>query len=216
MKLESLEDVLDGVKEINASYHKLQMIVEYDESKLTDEQIIAAAKKKGYTPSQAHLTLLAWNLFITSVPQTIWKTETVIKVYPVRWQIEIIFKSWKSYLHLASIKTTKEDTTLCDLSGRMLLILLNDALCPQMRATVWLKKKWELSVVKLVRHFQAREQAQQRGLAAARRTEEADELALGDVEVDARQRGEGAEVLADTGQPQIGRLQDQRFSDLLL
>ena len=37
----------------------------------------------------------------------------------------------------------------------MLLILLNDALCPQMRATVWLKKKRELRVVKLVRHFQA-------------------------------------------------------------
>jgi len=48
MKLESLEDTLDGVKEINASYHKLQMIIEYDESKLTDEQIIAAVKKKGY------------------------------------------------------------------------------------------------------------------------------------------------------------------------
>jgi copper chaperone CopZ len=48
MKLESLEDTLDGVKEINASYHKLQMTVEYDESKLTDEQIIAAVKKKGY------------------------------------------------------------------------------------------------------------------------------------------------------------------------
>jgi len=37
----------------------------------------------------------------------------------------------------------------------MLLILLNDALCPQMRATLWLKKKRELSVLKLVRHFQA-------------------------------------------------------------
>jgi copper chaperone CopZ len=48
MKLESLEDTLDGVKEINASYHKLQMVIEYDESKLTDEQIIAAVKKKGY------------------------------------------------------------------------------------------------------------------------------------------------------------------------
>jgi len=48
MKLESLEDTLDGVKEINASYHKLQMIIEYDETKLTDEQIIAAVKKKGY------------------------------------------------------------------------------------------------------------------------------------------------------------------------
>jgi copper chaperone CopZ len=49
MKLESLEDVLAGVKEINASYHKLEMIVEYDESRLTEEEIITAAKKKGYT-----------------------------------------------------------------------------------------------------------------------------------------------------------------------
>jgi len=48
MKLETLEDTLDGVKEINASYHKMQMVIEYDESKLTDEQIIAAVKKKGY------------------------------------------------------------------------------------------------------------------------------------------------------------------------
>jgi copper chaperone CopZ len=48
MKLESLEDMLDGVKEINASYHKLQMVIEYDETRLTDEQIIAAVKKKGY------------------------------------------------------------------------------------------------------------------------------------------------------------------------
>jgi copper chaperone CopZ len=48
MKLESLEDSLEGIIEINASYHKLQMTVEYDESRLTDEQIIAAVKKKGY------------------------------------------------------------------------------------------------------------------------------------------------------------------------
>jgi copper chaperone CopZ len=48
MKLESLEDTLLGVKEINASYHKLQMVIEYDETKLTEEQIIAAVKKKGY------------------------------------------------------------------------------------------------------------------------------------------------------------------------
>lgn len=113
------------------------------------------AKRKGYTPSQAHLTLLAWNLFITNVSRTIWKTETVVKVYPVRWQIEIIFKSWKSSLHLASIKTKKEDTTLCYLYGRMLFILLNYALCPQMRATLWLRKRRALSVLKLVRHFQA-------------------------------------------------------------
>jgi copper chaperone CopZ len=48
MKLESLEDSLEGVKEINASYHKLEMVIEYDPSILTDELIILAVKKKGY------------------------------------------------------------------------------------------------------------------------------------------------------------------------
>lgn len=48
MKLESLEDELAGVKEINASYHKQQMIVEFDETIVSEDQIIAAAKKKGY------------------------------------------------------------------------------------------------------------------------------------------------------------------------
>jgi hypothetical protein len=56
------------------------------------------AKKKGDTPSKAHLALLAWNLFSTNVPHTIWKAAAVLKVYPLRWQIALIFKSWKSYL----------------------------------------------------------------------------------------------------------------------
>lgn len=53
MRLESIEDELTGVKAINASYHKQQMIVEYDEATVTVEQIIAAAKKKGYQASLA-------------------------------------------------------------------------------------------------------------------------------------------------------------------
>lgn len=48
MRLESIEDELDGIREINASYHKQQMVVEFDETKVTDDQIVAAVKKKGY------------------------------------------------------------------------------------------------------------------------------------------------------------------------
>jgi hypothetical protein len=46
------------------------------------------AKKKGYTPSKVYLALLAWNLFISNVPPTIWQTATVLKAYPIRWQID--------------------------------------------------------------------------------------------------------------------------------
>lgn len=48
MRLESIEDELVGIKGINASYHKQQMVVEFDETIVTNDQIIAAAKKKGY------------------------------------------------------------------------------------------------------------------------------------------------------------------------
>ena len=49
MKLESIEDELDGIRAINASYHKQQMTVEFDETRVSLEQILTAVKKKGYT-----------------------------------------------------------------------------------------------------------------------------------------------------------------------
>lgn len=48
MKIESIEDDLPGIKEVNASYVKQQMIVEYDENSVSVDEIIAAVKKKGY------------------------------------------------------------------------------------------------------------------------------------------------------------------------
>lgn len=48
MRLEGIEDELGGIKRITASYRKQQMEVEYDEARVTDQQIIAAAKKHGY------------------------------------------------------------------------------------------------------------------------------------------------------------------------
>jgi hypothetical protein len=52
-------------------------------------QARAVAKKRGYTPSHAYLTLLAWNLFITNVPAPVWPSQTVALAYSLRWQVEL-------------------------------------------------------------------------------------------------------------------------------
>jgi copper chaperone CopZ len=50
MHLQNLEDDLFGVRRIDASYKKMSMEVEYDETKLSIEQIIQAANAIGYHP----------------------------------------------------------------------------------------------------------------------------------------------------------------------
>jgi copper chaperone CopZ len=53
MHLEGLEDELPGIKRVTASYKKQIMEVDFDESKLSVEQIILAANAIGYHPEPA-------------------------------------------------------------------------------------------------------------------------------------------------------------------
>jgi copper chaperone CopZ len=48
--LEGLEDSLPGIKRVAASYHKQQMEVVYDETRLSESAIIAAAEELGFHP----------------------------------------------------------------------------------------------------------------------------------------------------------------------
>lgn len=69
-------------------------------------QARAVARQRGYIPSHAYLTLLSWNLFITNVPATVWPPQTVAIAYSLRWQVELVFKAWKSHLHLATLNSS--------------------------------------------------------------------------------------------------------------
>lgn len=48
MSLEAIEDELPGVKMIFASYQKARLDVEYDETQVSEAQILAAVEKRGY------------------------------------------------------------------------------------------------------------------------------------------------------------------------
>jgi len=50
MKLEGIEDDLPGILHIKASYHKLTLEVEFDETRVSEAQILQAVARLGYTP----------------------------------------------------------------------------------------------------------------------------------------------------------------------
>ena len=49
MRIEGLEDDLPGVQRVRASYKKQQVEVEYDENRVSADQIVAAIQQLGYT-----------------------------------------------------------------------------------------------------------------------------------------------------------------------
>jgi hypothetical protein len=84
----------------------------------------ANAHRRGEACSARHLALLAWSLFITNVPSAWLATEQIVQVYRVRWQIELIFKLWKSYAKLDVIGNWRVERVLCQFYAHLLGLIL--------------------------------------------------------------------------------------------
>lgn len=52
MRLEGLEDSLDGIRNIKASYQKQTLEIEFNETILQESNILAAISRLGYTVEQ--------------------------------------------------------------------------------------------------------------------------------------------------------------------
>lgn len=108
------------------------------------------ARKKGRTPTQAYLHWLQYGWYITNVSAAVWPAEIVATVYRIRWQIELLFKQWKSLLHLHVLKGTRPERIRCLLYGRLITITMLMRVCAYAAwyATTVLRR--EISFPKLI------------------------------------------------------------------
>jgi len=82
-------------------------------------------KKKARKPlSKEYKTRAALNLFITNTTPEQIATENIWSFYRLRWQIELIFKIWKSIGKIHEVKKVKQPRLECYVYAKLIFIVL--------------------------------------------------------------------------------------------
>ncbi|ANV74507.1 MULTISPECIES: IS4 family transposase [Bacillus cereus group] len=121
---------------------------EQQQKRLQDQAI--REKKKGTKYSARSKRLSGINVYMTNTPIDIVPMGQVHDWYSLRWQIEILFKTWKSFFRIHHCKKIKRERLECHLYGQLIAILLCSSTMFQMRQLLLMKKKRELSEYKAI------------------------------------------------------------------
>jgi hypothetical protein len=113
----------------------------------------AEYKKRGVnSPSKDLLESLKYAIFITNIPKEKVSAEMVGTLYKIRWQIELIFKEFKSLMNIDVMHGKNEATINTFIYGKLISILLITDI--KRLAMLYAKKvDRELSFVKLISHL---------------------------------------------------------------
>jgi len=107
---------------------RVRLIAERLPKKQVSDKITKAAeraRKRGHKLSDEYRSRARLNMFITNIPPSWIETKKVRKIYRLRWQIELCFKTWKSFYHIDQSKPMKQHRFECYLYGTLLLVMIN-------------------------------------------------------------------------------------------
>ena len=97
----------------------------------------ANRSKKGrdYQNSDLKKCLCGYNLFLTNAPSELLNATEVAQYYRLRWQIELLFKIWKSLWNIDKIGKMSIFRFECYLYGKLIAILLTQQIQAYLRNT---------------------------------------------------------------------------------
>jgi hypothetical protein len=81
-------------------------------------------KSKGCCLSDEYKTRCKYNLFVANAPKDKISTTQIVEIYKLRWQIEIIFKAWKSVGNIHKVKKLKKERFESQLLAKLICILM--------------------------------------------------------------------------------------------
>lgn len=93
-------------------------------AKLRRQRLRQEAKRLGRTMSKRHLALASWTILVTNVPVSQLSVAEALVLLRARWQIELLFKLWKSHGLLDESRSANPWRRLCELYAKLLVLLV--------------------------------------------------------------------------------------------
>ncbi len=100
-----------------------------------------AAQREGRQLGEDTIARVGLNLFVTNLNCQDLPTDQVWGLYRLRWQIELVFKVWKSIACVDKIKRAKRERIECHLYGKLLWALLGWNIYWKITSSVMDKRK---------------------------------------------------------------------------
>jgi hypothetical protein len=82
------------------------------------------ARKKQVTPKAETLALAEWTLFITNAPVELVSLPEALVLSRVRWQVELLFKLWKSCLLVDEWRSENPWRILCEIYAKLIAAVI--------------------------------------------------------------------------------------------
>ena len=86
------------------------------------------AKRKCQTPSKTRLRLAGWNLYITNIEAHQLTPKQICVIVGIRWQIELMFKGFKSIGKLQDSTSEKPYRILSEIYAKLIALLIQHAI----------------------------------------------------------------------------------------
>jgi hypothetical protein len=106
----------------------VRMVVEKLPSKERSEKLKKLrqlAQKKQRTISEEYIKWAGLQILITNIPAAVSGCGNLKRIYKLRWQIELIFKTWKSIGRIDKTGKVNQHRLLCYLYGALLYMMIN-------------------------------------------------------------------------------------------
>ncbi len=91
---------------------------------------------------------LELNCFMTNIPKEVLSKEKVYEIYALRWQVEIMFKIWKSLFKIDKVKKAGLERIQCFIYGRLIMLLITSSIVFTARKITYSTTGKELSEIK--------------------------------------------------------------------